>query len=391
VENTSRLFWPWVAFATLCCALMFRFSGNETIPYHFAWIAIAVAYGLEPWPRSKAYVAVVGLTVVSGVILVYRATTGVIAWAEIAEVPLMSLLMAVLVWHVRRRYDAMATLTAVSEREQLRARQRERLSRMTSHEMRTPATIAVGYLELLLASERDPAKRDDLSVVLEELDRVLLGSERMVRMLWIPELDDMEKVDIDASLAEILARWRVLADRNWQVCSASGVQDGSPGRIRSCMDTLLENSVRYTEPGDVVRLVSFVRDGLLCVGVEDSGPGFDPDVARVINEAQTPAEEELAASVDPKRQTGLGLGLVREAISGRGGRIQVGRSPEGGAQVLMVAPGLDRPLQPVAPPARVRARSLGDDSSLSASRGQDRTAARASTRSASVTGPSTRA
>jgi hypothetical protein len=51
-------------------------------------------------------------------------------------------------------------------------------------------------------------------------------------------------------------------------------------------------------------------------------------------------------AADPKAQTGLGLGLVREVVAARGGRILAGRSDEGGASVLMVLPVGDRAVVP---------------------------------------------
>jgi two-component system OmpR family sensor kinase len=338
MEPGSRLLVAWAGLASVCCVLMWFMPGSETIPYHLAWIGLAAAYGIEPWPRSRAYGALVGLTLVSGVVLVNRAAVGVLPWDETAEIPLMAALMALVIWHVRRRHEAFAELTAIAARDGRRAAQRERLSRMTSHELRTPATIAVGHLELLLSDEADALRRADFGVVLEELDRVLLGTDRLIRMLWIPELDELETVDIDQALDGVCDRWRVVARRDWQVVSTAGVQLGSRDRIRSCMDTLLENSVRYTEPGDVIRLVSFVRGNRIFVGVEDGGPGFDQGMADMINTMEWEEELTTFSVADAKRQTGLGLGLVREAIGVRGGWLWVGRSPEGGARVLMVAP-----------------------------------------------------
>jgi signal transduction histidine kinase len=229
------------------------------------------------------------------------------------------------------------------DRERSRATQRERLSRMTSHEMRTPATIAMGYVDLLLVQEQDVDRRADLEVVLDELERLILASDRLVRMLWIPDQDGQQEVDLDRLLAETAERWSVLADRDWKVTSASGLQYCSLDRIRACLDTLVENAVRYTNEGDVVRLISFERDGNLMVGVADSGPGLEPGVAASINEMREDASVAATfTAADPKSQTGLGLGLVREAVAARGGKILAGRSDEGGASVLMVLPTDDR-------------------------------------------------
>ena len=344
--TSTRSFWLWVAFAGWCSILMWRLPGAETIPYHLGYISCAAAYGLEPWPRSRAVWSIIGYTVVTGAIIIERAASGVLGWGETAEIPLMAALMLLMVLHVRRRHDALAALTQVAERERLRAAQRERLSRTTMHEMRTPATIAVGYLELMRDNETDPDKIADLEVVLEEVERIGLGTERLIRTLSLPDHERLELTDLDQLLGHVLDRWRVLADRDWQLDSSAGVQLCSPERTRVCLDTLLENSVRYTRDGDVVRLVSSVEDDVLSIGVADAGDGFHPDLlASLRDESPVPSSDQFAA--DPKSQTGLGLGLVHEAVRVRGGDLVMGESPEGGALVLMRLP--------LAPARRVQA------------------------------------
>ena len=49
-----------------------------------------------------------------------------------------------------------------------------------------------------------------------------------------------------------------------------------------------------------------------------------------------PSTDRFAA--DPKSQTGLGLGLVLEAVRVRNSDLVIGKSPEGGALVLMRLP-----------------------------------------------------
>lgn len=334
------LFTRWTLLAVLCCAAMYFFPGDETVPYHVAWIAMAMAYGFEAWPDRWTAASILLFTLVTGGILVARAAGGVIAWEETTEIPLMSALMLMLVWHIRRGRRALGTLTDVAERDRRRAAQRERLSRMTSHEMRTPATIALGYVDLLLGHEQVPDRRADLRVVHEELERLVLSTDRLVRMLWITQQDAVEEVDVQRLLDETAARWSVLADRQWVVNAAVGVMGGSADRLRACLDTLIENAVRYTVDGDVVRLVCLEHEGLMVVGVADAGPGLDPALVEVVNghARPDPLEPPVLSAPDPKARTGLGLGLVYEAMSTRGGRILAGRAEEGGALVLMLLP-----------------------------------------------------
>lgn len=340
MATASGLFSRWLLLAVVCCTLMVVLPGDETIPYHVAWIGMAMAYGFEAWSDRRTAAAIAAFTLVTGGILVDRAVDGVIAWEETAEIPLMSVLMLMLVWHVRRGRRALATITELAQRDQRRAAQRERLSRMTSHEMRTPATIALGYVDLLLGHEQVPARRDDLRVVREELERLVLSTDRLVRMLWITEAEVLVDVDVDLLLTETADRWSVLADREWQVSSTVGMQPASADRLRACLDTLVENAVRYTTGGDVVRLLSFEHDGALVVGVADGGPGLDPALTGAINapaRVEPPMRPELSAP-DPKARTGLGLGLVHEVVTARGGRVIAGRAQDGGALLLMVVP-----------------------------------------------------
>ena len=113
-DSPSSSVRPWLVFAALCSFLMWQLPGEETIPYHLAWIAIAVAYGIEAWPWGQAVAAVVGYTLVTGGDP-HRARSagGVIGWQETAEIPLMSALVLIVMWNVRRRHLAFATLAGV--------------------------------------------------------------------------------------------------------------------------------------------------------------------------------------------------------------------------------------------------------------------------------------
>ncbi len=339
LARDRRLFLPWVALACVCCVLMYVWPGEETLPYHLGWIAIAIAYGIEPWPWRQTVLAVLAYTAVTGGILVARASSGVLIWGETAEIPIMSLLMLVVVTSVRSRHDAYATLREAAAQERLRAEQRERLARMTSHEMRTPATIAIGYCEVLLASVHDEAVRADLHVIHDELSRLVLTSERLTRMMQVQLPGDVTQIDVAALLTDAAERWSVLADRDFVVECSTGPQVASADRLRACLDTLIENAVRYTSDKDTVRLSGSVVHDTLVVSVADSGPGLDPRLATRVNQG-TPLQLDGRRWVapDPRSRTGLGLALVQECALARGGRLVAGRSREGGALLAVAVP-----------------------------------------------------
>ncbi|MHB1490386.1 MAG: histidine kinase dimerization/phospho-acceptor domain-containing protein, partial [Cellulomonas sp.] len=230
VPAHGDLFVPWLVLATGCYWLMWLWPGDETIPYHIAWAAFALMYGLGNWTLRRAITGLAVGTVATGVTFVSRASSGVITWQETAEIPLMSLLMVLMVVHVRRRQLALAAVTVMAEREREQAQDRERLTRLTSHELRTPLTIARGYVELLLAREVDPHQRRDLEVVDDELERLTRVTERLVRVIRLQGDAVVERVDANAVLRQTADRWAPVAPRRWVVEAHAGVYDGSAER-----------------------------------------------------------------------------------------------------------------------------------------------------------------
>ncbi len=315
---------------------MWLSPGVETIPYNLAWIALALEYGFAPWPPGLTVLAVAAYTAVSGGILVAQAAEGAIAWEETSEIPLMAILVLLSVWHVRRRQFAWVELRKMANRDRTQAQQRERLSRVTSHEMRTPLTIATGYLDLLLDGEPEGGNRDDLLVVRDELGRLSRAGERLLRMILLRDEPRRELVHLAEFFEQVTDRWSAVAERRWVVDSTAGECFVSAERLRACLDTLIENALRYTSTGEVIRLTSFRLAGTVCLGVADSGPGFDADLARAINNQDFRAPQESEARVSG--QAGLGLGLLHELVAATEGKVLAGRSAEGGALVLMTIP-----------------------------------------------------
>lgn len=342
-KPTTRdlLFVPWIVLASVCSVVMWMVPGEETIPYHLAWIGIALAYGLEAWPWARTLAAVIVYTGITGGILVVRVATGVLGWGELAEIPLMSLLVLLVMWNVRRRHLAFAELSTIARLDHERAAQRMRFARMTSHEMRTPATIAIGYAEVLLAHETDETKRSDLEVIRDELGRLVLAGDRIIRTIRMHDQDDLKPHDVADLLRGTVDRWRVLADRDWVVDCAPIEHICSEERMRACIDTLVENAVRYTEAGDTVRVFARLDGAKLVLGVADSGSGMSSELLHSLSRGDIRTRAEADATFvaeDPKAQTGLGLALVREAVQARGGRLVAGTSSEGGALVAMAVP-----------------------------------------------------
>ena len=333
--------WLWICIAAACAVLMWLLPGSETVPYHLAWAAFALCFGLEVWSRRATWVALVLFSVVTGVILLDRAASGVIDTQEAAEIPLMLALMALMAWHVRRRQQAVADVTVLADRERREARARELLTRRTSHEMRSPLTIARGYVEVLAGRLRGTEYAAELGVVDEELERLTRVCERLVRTMRAQQELEVDDVDLDDVLSRTVTGWAAVADRRWLVTAKAGRMRCSAERMRACLDTLVENAVRYTKAGDTIELYGRTGPGgSVSIGVADSGPGFAAEapipVGRGAAASMPLGSMQLEVIGDELSQTGLGLGLVEEIVARRGGTVRTGVSRWGGAEVELL-------------------------------------------------------
>lgn len=331
----QRLFLPWCLAAGVCLYLMAAYPAKEVVPFHLIWLAFALAYGLEAWPLGRTLFALAAVTVASTVVMVGRAADGRIDALETTELPLMAVIALLVVWHVRRREASMAELEAVSQREIRAAEQRERMRRLTSHEMRTSLTIASGYLDMTLGEEAVEEAREDLMVVRDELQRLGRALDRMLRLIRLQDSETRTPVDLDGLLRRTMERWSGVTSREWQVEATAGSVDGYAEGIRDAVDTLVENAVRYTSERDTVRLVGRRVGQAVLVGVADSGRGLADDHSALVN-SRLRLGAPQAEQWDEQAQTGLGFGIVEDVAHQHGGRVVAGRSREGGALIAMV-------------------------------------------------------
>ena len=99
----------WFAFAAANLFAMGLWPSWETIPFHFVWISLTLTYGFRVW-RPRPTATILSLVVAStGVLIFIDAFEGIQLWGELFEVPLMSAMFLAMVWHARRRQDALRT------------------------------------------------------------------------------------------------------------------------------------------------------------------------------------------------------------------------------------------------------------------------------------------
>src|SRR5262245_33409258 len=163
------LFPGWLIFAAVNTVAMFVLPGQETIPFHFIYISMALVYGLQPGPPAKPYPVLGLVAATTAVALALHVKENVIGWEETAEIPLMALLFLVMVWHVRRRVAAIREARRYADSEHEMREIQKRFVRFASHELRTPVTVGRGFAELIRDDLPGSQAAQDAVVVLEAL------------------------------------------------------------------------------------------------------------------------------------------------------------------------------------------------------------------------------
>lgn len=331
-SRDELVFAAWVLFAAANMVVMVAFAAAGVIAFHVIWVSMSVVYGIQGWSARRTYV-VLGVVVVATTLAMSAFIRAEGAdWMELTEVPLMAGVFLAMVWHVRRRAAALAESLASSERERRAHELKELFVRNCSHEMRTPITVARGYAELVRSQVQTDGAREDVDVVVDELDKLGGLANRLLQLADAYEATHFEwgDVDLDGLVRHTVQRWRPAAERDWRVESVPVVVEGDESRLETALDSLVENALKFTSDGDTI-LVRCVptADGADLV-VEDSGVGFA-------------ASRSGGTRASGRPGTGLGLAIVKAIAETHGGGTEL-RDRAGGGSVVTLRIARHRPV-----------------------------------------------
>jgi len=256
---------------------------------------------------------------IAGGVLAALAIAGVVygtEWAEALVVPLVLAIFLGLLWHGRRRQAALAEVQGLAEMRASLLERQERFLHDASHELRTPVTIARGHLELL---RRERPRSAELDVALDELGRMERIIERLLLLAKSGQQGfGFQEIDLEVFLSDLFMRWSEVAPRAWRLdVDVAGRLLADPEALRNALDALLENAVKYTDPGDAVELSAHADGtGGVVIEVKDSGTGVPPEALPRIFDRWARAD---GARTRERGGAGLGLAIVAAVARAHGG------------------------------------------------------------------------
>src|ERR671936_212210 len=214
-------------------------------------------------------------------------------------------------------------------------RMKDEFVALISHDLRTPLTSIMGYLELALENQELPAtERGYLEVVERNSERLmhLVNDLLFVARLEAGEMDiHLDELDLATVVRHAVeeAGPRARAKEILLESETDSVPHVSAdrGRLFQLLDNLVGNAIKFTPTGGKVA-VRLSREGdFLRLEVEDSGIGIAPDDQGQLFDRFFRASNTRDA---PVPGTGLGLYIARAIVEAHGGRIAVESSPGAG-------------------------------------------------------------
>jgi two-component system OmpR family sensor kinase len=330
-DRRRLLFAGWVTLAGACLLGMLLLPTAQTVCFHLVWISMSLVYGVQGWTTRRTSLVLGVVLLTTGAAMASFVAHEHADLQELTEVPLMAAVFMSMVWHVRRRAAALAQTQGLIESERRAQEVKELFVRNCSHEMRTPITVARGFAEMVREALPTQQSRDDLDVVVDELDKLGSMAKRLLVLADAYESTDFDlsPVDLGALAQRTIQRWRPTAARTWVLEAPSAVVEADESRLEAALDALVENAVKFTVDGDVIVLRSRPARHGGAIEVEDLGVGF----------ARSRADDGTQPAQSSGRPgTGLGLAIVRAVAEGHGGLLTVDEDRPVGALLRISLP-----------------------------------------------------
>ena len=213
-----------------------------------------------------------------------------------------------------------------------------------SHELRSPLARMNVALDLLRGRVSEDPALNRIEIDLQRLN------EMIGRLLTVAKLEATSTLQtaVRVELSELVSS--VVSDADFEarergsrvdiVQAADLVIQGDPNLLRSAIENVVRNAVRFTEAGTAVEVVLRINSARgsdeAVISIRDHGPGVpEQDLANIFKPFYrvTDARSRASASV------GLGLAITGRVVHLHGGHILAMTEQDGGLRVEMVFPG----------------------------------------------------
>lgn len=203
-----------------------------------------------------------------------------------------------------------------------------------SHELRTPLAVMRGDIEIALRRERSTEEYQ--RVLTSNLEEILRLSRLVEDLLTLARADSgrtqlrCEPVQFDRLCRQMVEYITPLAQQRSQTLTYNGpLSDiyisADLQRLKQLLLNLLDNAIKYTDPGGVITLGLRVEEREAVMSVSDTGRGIPAEdlphiFERFFRRSRTTSDKSASGF-------GLGLSIVKWIVDSHGGKIDASSDP----------------------------------------------------------------
>lgn len=236
--------------------------------------------------------------------------------------------------------ERLVTLHDISPVKAVERRRAEAISAI-SHDMRSPLTAILGYIELM-------SRTGNLSETQLKFTAQVAGSVQTLTTLvndlieadrmGTSETETIENIDLADMVGDVIMVLRTHAslrdiDLIFEAPRPVPEVKGNRRRLRQAFFNLIENAIKYTNKDGSVKVALSVQDGQPIAAISDTGIGIPIEDQPHIFERYFRSAN--AMNIDG---TGRGLSIVKDIIEEHGGRIWVESYVDIGSTFFILLP-----------------------------------------------------
>lgn len=242
------------------------------------------------------------------------------------------------------------TLNDLLNRLQLAFDSQDQFVANASHQLKTPLAIMRGELQLILSKSRSMAEIQEFhESTMQELEHL---SKIVEDLLLIAKMNAgksdfiMNPLTLDDPAMDAVASLRRYAERRNVRLKLEFVENtdeevdfeilGDWDLLKSMFFNLIENAIKFSSEGGVVKIELENKGEMLSVRIVDQGRGIDKETAEKVFER---FQRGGAGSIPG---VGLGLSIARQIAVLHGGSLNLISPPEGGAVLTVLIPSLKK-------------------------------------------------
>jgi PAS domain S-box-containing protein len=243
--------------------------------------------------------------------------------------------------------EVMTDITGYKEME----RMKDEMISAVNHEIRTPMTVLLGYIQFLLENRVDEAQQREFLAAMHEAAERLNGlAQNFLDLQQVKTKrvgSSFRPLAVKPLLEEAAAAFAEASDRHRITVNLPAelpLVIGNKERLHDVISKLISNAIRYSPNGGDIVLGARQDEESVTLWVKDEGIGIPREALVKV------FDRFYRVDNTDRRSTGgvgLGLALVREIVRAHGGRVWVESTAGTGSTFYIALPALDRArLQP---------------------------------------------